>query len=716
MSKLFFLFIFALTSFCHAQIMLHGIVKNKQSENIFAANVYLKSSPQKGTTTNFNGGFKLNIISFDDTLVVSFIGYETKNIPLSSINIDQKGINIILQKTSFVFDEVVITAPDPISEQFSVVKIKKMDIYFNPVAQGDPLKAITTLPASTTTNETASPSLRGSSADRTRVVFNGVPIYSPARASQLNNQGFFSLFNPEIINRQYVYASNPPLTYGNSTAGLVEIETNKILNKNQLQLSQTLASTGFFLSQKIKKSSFIQIYGNYQYSNVYVGIQKKHLPNINNFQTFDAGINLHFKVGKRTELNSFTYFIDESFNGLNESFTYKGDIDSEKKRFFTVNNFLFYSKNGLFSINTGINASKSGFEFGNINSENSVNQLYAAVNYKWFVLQNIDIQFGVSYDYQKNKFNNTAPLFYYAISPNSPSYKFYTTNSNNIVELYLYTKWDINNKLTFSSGIRSNIPISNQENYISSQFGLKYRVSRKQSLLFSGGKYYSYSVPNYFSQKQNLLKSYQIALDYSYEIKNMFIKAATYFKNEIGEQRTNTFYTFDNIKTFGVELFSEYNFFKYLKYTFSYSFINQSNEVFGKKYIGQKDFTYFIKTTLQYNNPKLFSIALTYIGRPGTFYTPIIDSKFDEKTGYFEPIFSNNLFSSQYGSYNRFDISLSKYIKLKNNAIITFVSLNNIFNIKNESNDLYNFDYSSEYFNYYQLRTIFFGIVWQFDY
>jgi len=64
----------------------------------------------------------------------------------------------------------------------------------SPVSQGDPLKAITILPASTTTNETANPSLRGSSADRTRVILNGVPIYKPVRASQLNNQGFSQSF------------------------------------------------------------------------------------------------------------------------------------------------------------------------------------------------------------------------------------------------------------------------------------------------------------------------------------------------------------------------------------------------------------------------------------------------------------------------------------------------------------------------------------------
>ena len=97
--------------------------------------------------------------------------------------------------------------------------------YTNPLAAGDALKAITILPSSTNTDETANPALRGSSADRTRIMFNGVPIYSPVRNSQLNGLGNFSLFNTEMIHNMYVYASNPPLTFGNTSAGLGRTNT-----------------------------------------------------------------------------------------------------------------------------------------------------------------------------------------------------------------------------------------------------------------------------------------------------------------------------------------------------------------------------------------------------------------------------------------------------------------------------------------------------------
>ena len=73
-----------------SQIQINGIVKDEKGEPVFAANVFLKSLPQKGTTTNFDGEFTLDISTRNDTLVVSFIGYKTKEIPLMEIETGNK--------------------------------------------------------------------------------------------------------------------------------------------------------------------------------------------------------------------------------------------------------------------------------------------------------------------------------------------------------------------------------------------------------------------------------------------------------------------------------------------------------------------------------------------------------------------------------------------------------------------------------------------------
>ena len=189
MKSIVCLFCLFISTFCFCQNLLQGSVKDTKGEPIFAANAYLKSTPQTGATTGFDGNFKLEVEDINDVLIVSYLGFKTKEILLTSIDFNKK-LNIVLEEDAQSLDAIIITARDPISEQFSVVKLKKLDIYFNPISQGDPLLAITSLPASTNTDETANPSLRGSSADRSRVILNGVPISNPVRASSLNNTGF----------------------------------------------------------------------------------------------------------------------------------------------------------------------------------------------------------------------------------------------------------------------------------------------------------------------------------------------------------------------------------------------------------------------------------------------------------------------------------------------------------------------------------------------
>lgn len=699
-----------------AQIKISGVVTNKKGVPVFAANVYLKSNPTKGSVTDFDGKFTLKIENNKDSLLVSFIGYKTKEIPLSAIELN-KPIMVMLEENTQSLNEVVVTSQDPISEEFSVVKMTMLkDVYLNPVSQGDPLKAISILPSSTTINETANVSLRGSSADRTRVVLNGIPIYKPVRASQLNNQGFFSLFNPEIISKQYVYASNPPLTYGNTSAGLVEIQTLKKLENNQFQVSTSLASTGFFLSQKIKKElSFIQVYGNYQFSDAFTAIQKKQLPDLKNFNTSDAGLNFYGKISKNIEFNSFNYYISEQYQGINEQFTYKGTVLSAKKRFFSVNNLVFYLKNAVLSLNTGLNKSLQDVQFGNIYSEQKVEQIYTSVDYKWYLLESTNLQFGISNDYHQNEFKDSIPVYYYALAPGSPNYDSGNIINNNILEAYMYTNWDINSRLSFSSGMRSNIPVKNQDYYFSSQMGLKYRLNNKQSFLLSTGKYHNYSLPTYYSQKYNLLSCDQIALDYASEYKNLLIKAAVYYKKESGKQTFNRFYTSNMMNTFGIELFIEKSFLKYFNYSFSNSFIKQQMTINQKKYPGLKDFKFLIKSSIQYHS-NLFNAALSYLSHSGAYYNEITSSALENQTGFYKPIFSENLFTGQYSNYHRLDLSISKYIPMNKTALVIFISLNNILNTKNEKQIQYNTDYSITHFDYYQFRTVYFGIVWHFNY
>jgi TonB-dependent starch-binding outer membrane protein SusC len=83
---------------------IKGKVTSAEGEPLPGASVFLKSSPTTGTTTDANGNYKLNVPKADGILVVSYIGYDTRNIEIGG----RKEINISLSPDQKNLDEIVV--------------------------------------------------------------------------------------------------------------------------------------------------------------------------------------------------------------------------------------------------------------------------------------------------------------------------------------------------------------------------------------------------------------------------------------------------------------------------------------------------------------------------------------------------------------------------------------------------------------------------------
>ncbi|MCH3995265.1 MAG: carboxypeptidase-like regulatory domain-containing protein [Prevotella sp.] len=207
----------------NAQEVISGTVK-AGGDPAFAATIFLSKDKKHTVLVDENGNFSIpvNAKTPNDTLNVTFMGFDPFKEAVGQIH---SPLHIVLRESKVILNSVVITASDPLSQEFAVSDLQKSDIYQAPFSGADPLKAIKILPYSTSTTESANPELRGSAADLSRVLLNGVPVINPVRNEQLNNMGNFSLFNTELIKEQNVYPSNPPLEYGDAVSGIVDIKT-----------------------------------------------------------------------------------------------------------------------------------------------------------------------------------------------------------------------------------------------------------------------------------------------------------------------------------------------------------------------------------------------------------------------------------------------------------------------------------------------------------
>ena len=268
---------------------------------------------------------------------------------------------------------------------------------------------------------------------------------------------------------------------------------------------------------------------------------------------------------------------------------------------------------------------------------------------------------------------------------------------------------------SFSSGLRSNIPVNNQKHYLSAQLGIKYHLNTYHSLLLSGGQYHNYSTPNFNIPAFRLLGATQLTLDYAFAKNDTQLNAAVFYKKETGDQAITDFLITSRTQLFGLEMFWSQTIGKYFELSIANTFLDHQIEVEDEHYKGRYDFNYFAKASLQFNHPKWPSITVNYVGRPGRYFTPVTRADFDPQVDFFMPTFSESVNSQQFKDYNRIDLSLSKYFPLRSGSLVAFVNMANLFDIENQSAVLYNRDYSAQHFESYTRRTIYFGVVWAYN-
>lgn len=83
-------------------VVIRGIVKDARGETVIGASVVEKGTTH-GTITDLDGNFELQV-DLKSTLVVSFVGFKTQEIPVNG----KTSFNIILKEDTEVLDEVVV--------------------------------------------------------------------------------------------------------------------------------------------------------------------------------------------------------------------------------------------------------------------------------------------------------------------------------------------------------------------------------------------------------------------------------------------------------------------------------------------------------------------------------------------------------------------------------------------------------------------------------
>ena len=356
---------------------LEGIVLDgKTDEPLVGAQVIFPSS-KKGTLTDVSGNFRIDDVPKRVHVIeIQFVGYDVKRYILAfSHYSNTEKISAILVPESRELQSVTVTA-DRINEnvvnqitgieRLSIATIKSVPTFLGEV---DPIRSLTTLPGVSVSELSSGFIVRGGEAGQNLILQDGGKIYNPSHLF-----GFFSAFNPDMVNGVTLYKGGGPANFGGRISSILDVSLkNGDAGRTKVTGGVGLVSSRLAIEGPIAKNkSSYMIGGRISYCNWLIestdDIQLKnsaanfrdvtakifHTVNANNFitlslyngyddfslatdstfswGTFNASLKWDHtftdRISSTLNLSNSNYFSDvESFNEI-ESFTYRNAIKS----------------------------------------------------------------------------------------------------------------------------------------------------------------------------------------------------------------------------------------------------------------------------------------------------------------------------------------------------------------------------------------------------
>ncbi|NQU84198.1 MAG: TonB-dependent receptor, partial [Mariniphaga sp.] len=197
------------------------IVDGKNGEPLTGAVLYI-SKLEKGTSTNSNGNFEIELPTGEHNLQLSFMGYEQNNRRIRLIESGQ--IELELFEESHSIEEVTVTGEGQNTSrtQMSMVRVDAKILKELPglMGEADVIKSITMMAGVQTVSELASGfNVRGGNTDQNLVLVNGTPVFNSSHLF-----GFFSMLNPDVIENIILYKGGMPAKFGERVSSVMEVD------------------------------------------------------------------------------------------------------------------------------------------------------------------------------------------------------------------------------------------------------------------------------------------------------------------------------------------------------------------------------------------------------------------------------------------------------------------------------------------------------------
>ena len=337
---------------------ISGTIRDHSNgEALVGATIYMRET-NSGTSTDIYGNYSLTVTGGKYTLIISYIGYKTKEKP---IELDQNlHYNFELEPSQETLKEVEITSDrrdKNISRpEMSTFKMDIKTIQEIPSLMGevDIIKAIQLLPGVQTVSEgTNGFSVRGGAPDQNLILLDDATVYNASHV-----MGLFSVFNNDAIKDVKLYKGDIPANYGGRLASVLDIRM-KEGNSKRFEvtggigiISSRLTVEGPIIKDRM---SFI-LSGRRTYADLFLPLSSNKALQNNKLYFYDFNAKLNYRINDNNTFFVSGYFGRDVFSNTaanmkwgNETATVRWNHLFSKNLF---SNYTFVYSNYLYNLGT----------------------------------------------------------------------------------------------------------------------------------------------------------------------------------------------------------------------------------------------------------------------------------------------------------------------------------------------------------------------------
>lgn len=240
--------------------------------------------------------------------------------------------------------------------------------------------------------------VRGGDSGQSRILINGVPLYSPSHLL-----GFFSVLNPAHLSGLTLYKSGIPASYGSSTASVTDIRTHTYLpERYAIEGNIGIIESDAAVQIPIADSFGLFLSARHSYASWLTDLIPVNVATMR-YEFGDYGIGIVGELGKVGRLMINTHFNSDNTKALVKSYSSDGNLnlwnglgnitlESAIGKRTTMRNTLYSSiYNNLLDVS--VTSNRYGVSAGV--------ESYGAANHTTIDLNAINLTVGANYEYRR---------------------------------------------------------------------------------------------------------------------------------------------------------------------------------------------------------------------------------------------------------------------------------------------------------------------------